>query len=313
MKRYALPVLGTALLALYLLRTDLGALGAQVVNFPVPTAAAVIALNAACGLVKTIRWRGFLRRRGTETEFPRAFLAVHAAFFMGLVTPGTAGEFSRAASLTRDRERGVAVLLLEKLTDLGSLGILTGLTVASYLASPAAFAGIVALVAVACGAAYLTYSRLRNLASRPLRAAVLRLASEEGVQSAGRVYQEFNLLADSAAAVLLSSLASAALWLLSLGQVALIYQGLGLRPPVRFVALTYFLPYLVGIVSLVPLGLGAFELSLREIGKRSADGIPGDVVGMVPAFFRAFVTLPLVGFGYGCQMLLSILDRRRRR
>jgi uncharacterized protein (TIRG00374 family) len=306
LKRYVLPIVGTVLLLIYVSRLDLRALWAQVVDFPVADAVVVVALNAACVLVKAVRWRRFLGKLGTSTEFGRAYTAVLAAFFMGLVTPGTAGEFSRAASLDRDREKGVAVLVLEKFTDLLSLGILAALAAASFAASPAVFAGLLVALGAVLVAAYAAYFRLRNWVARPMKAVVLRLVSAEGAQSAGRVYQEFNRLTGGGSTVVASALYSVALWLLSLTQVALIYHGLGLTPSFRFVALTYFLPYLIGIVSLVPLGLGTFEMSLRQIGLHSASGIPAESVALVPAFFRVFVTLPLIGAGYACQVALAL-------
>jgi uncharacterized membrane protein YbhN (UPF0104 family) len=308
--RRLLPIAGTALLVFYLSRLDLRALGAQIGAFPPHYAAAVLALDAATGLLKAARWRAFLGRLGTRTPAGRAYLAVHAGFFMGLVTPGTAGEFSRAASLDEGRERGVAVLALEKLTDLVSLGLLAAATLAWHVAPGAPRVAALLLFAAAIAAWYVTYPRTRALAARPLRAAARRVLPAAGGDRAGLAAAEFGRLTENARAPAASLVYSLGLWGLSLAQVVLIYRGLGLDPPLRFAALTYFLPYLVGIVSLVPLGLGTFELSLRQIGLRSAGGLPGDVVGMMPVFFRAFVTLPLVLFGYACQVALAVVRSR---
>lgn len=311
MRRYLLLLVGTALLAFYFARTDLRALLEKTLAFPPLYALGVVLLNFACGLVKTLRWKRFLRTLGVEVRLGPAYLAVHAAFFLGLVTPGTAGELTRAASLATGRRQGLAILVLEKLSDLAVLAALVAVTAASFLRGAAGLALAVAGLAALLASGYLVYLRHSGLLLRPLRAVLPKMVGAEGAQGAQRLYQDFNDLLVNRRLVLASGLYSLALWLLSLMQVALIYRGLGSQPPWRFVALSYFLPYFVGIVSLVPLGLGTFELSVRQLAGAATRTVPSGVVEVVPAFFRVFVTIPLILFGYACQVALAVGSRKR--
>jgi len=312
LRKYLLLAVGTGFLVFYLARTDLRSLYDKALGFPFLLAAAIVLLNGACGVVKTIRWTSFLARGGVTEPFGRAFLAVHAGFFMGLVTPGTAGELTRAASLTTGRDQGLAILVFEKICDLGALAGLVALTVAAYVGGSRAVALTVIGIAVVAAIALYAWARHRGALLRPVRPILLRVFSAEGVKGAEQVYERFNGLATDPRAVTASILYSLALWSLSLVQVALIYRGLDARPTWGFVALSYFLPYFVGVVTLVPLGLGTFELSLKQLATRASANVPAEVGALVPAFFRLFVTLPLVLFGYGCQALLTFEARRGR-
>ncbi len=306
MRRYLLLILGTALLALYFGRLDLGALFERARSFPPPVALLVVLLNGACGAVKTLRWTRFLSRAGIDVPFGRSFLSVHAAFFMGLVTPGTAGELARALSLERGRGRGLAILVFEKLCDLGALAALAGLTVVGFTGGPRWLLATAAGLALAAAAGYLVWTRGGASLLRPLNRVLGTIFAAAGGDAAARVHDQFHALLSSPRAVAASTAYSVALWLLSTFQVALIYGGLGLKPSWGFVALSYFLPYLVGVVSLVPLGLGTFEMSLKQLAVSASEGVPAEVGSLVPAFFRAFVTVPLVIFGYGCQAATAL-------
>lgn len=312
MRKYLLLAVGTCFLIFYVARTDLRSLYEKAVGFPLLVAAAIVLLNGACGVVKTLRWTRFLARGGVTERFGHAFLAVHAGFFMGLVTPGTAGELTRAASLAAGRDEGLAILVFEKICDLAVLGGLVALTVAGFAGGPNALILTLLGLAGACGVGSWLWSRHRGFVLRPLRRVLLRVFSAEGVKGAEQVFERFNKLATNLRSVAASLLYSLALWLLSLVQVALIYRGLEVRPSWGFVALTYFLPYFVGVVTLVPLGLGTFELSLKQLATSATAHVPAEVGALVPAFFRLFVTLPLVLFGYGCQAALTLMQRRRR-
>ena len=312
MRKYLPLAIGTVLLVVYLSRTDLRTLYDKAIAFPPLLALAIVLMNAACGVVKTVRWKRFLAKGGVDVRFGPAFVAVHAAFFMGLVTPGTAGELVRATSLETGRDQGMAILIFEKLCDLGVLAALVALTVGGFIGGPPVLALSALSVAAACLVAYYLWTRHRGIALRPLRRLLLRFLDVEGVRGAEKTYERFLRLTTTPQVVAASLLYSLALWTISLLQVALIYRGLHVSPSWGFVALSYFLPYFVGVVSFVPLGIGTFDLSLRELAESASAGLPAAVGSLVPAFFRLFVTIPLILFGYGCQAAMTFVRSRGR-
>jgi uncharacterized protein (TIRG00374 family) len=311
-RKYLPLALGTILLILYFGRTDLRTLYDKALAFPPSLALVIVLMNAACGAIKTLRWKRFLARGGVNVAFGPAFVAVHAAFFMGLVTPGTAGELVRAASLESGHDQGMAILVFEKLCDLGVLAVLVALTVGGFVGGPRILLLAVGTVGVACLVAYYLWARHRGVVLRPLRRVLTKLVNSEGVKGAERVYGLFQGLIASPRVVAASVLYSLSLWTVSLIQVALIYRGLHVRPSWGFVALSYFLPYFVGIVSFVPLGIGAFDLTLRQLAESASTAVPAALGSLVPAFFRLFVTVPLVLFGYGCQAAMTFVRSRGR-
>ncbi len=305
---YALLFVGTALLLVYLFGLDLEELAARAEAFPVKLALLILGLNVFPGLIKTLRWRQLLRFSGVESTRGGDYLAVNSSFFLGLVTPGTTGEFSRALSLKKDSRKGFAILTFEKATDLLVLFVLA-VAAATYelAAGPAAYVLPAALL-VALAIAYVFYVRFDRYFTHPAKLVVEKLLKTERAETARLSYWEFFGLLRNGKLLLASSAFSVLLWLVPLLQIKLIYSGLGIALPLTTVAATYFLPYLMGILSMIPLGLGTFDLSLSEI-TALYPGIQFASLGVVPVFYRLVVTVPLIIFGYLCQVALTLCNR----
>jgi hypothetical protein len=98
-KRWALLLFGAVLFCVYLTRVGWADVTAAGRVFPLGIALLVILLNSGTGILKLSRWQGLLRSRGISlpSSVGQKYLAVNAGLFLGLVTPGTAGELARGA------------------------------------------------------------------------------------------------------------------------------------------------------------------------------------------------------------------------
>lgn len=311
-KRYILLGLGSALLAFYLARLDYDILVQRLDGFPLEYAIWIMALNALVGLVKVGRWRLLLSSRSFDGQFLDQYLAVNSSFFMGLVTPGTIGEVSRALRVAGNTSRAFGIVLFEKVMDLGVLLMLVAVAGISQFTEGAqswgALLGCITIVTVV----YAAFCKWHDPFRRPVKLLAQKLLSRHHVEAVRSAYRELYDLMRDPWTVIGTAAVSLLLWLLPLGQMALIYEGLGLDLYLKVVALLYFLPYLVGVLSMVPLGLGTFELSLGAVAMSA--GVNGrpviGIIAIAPVLYRVLVTLPLVIFGYGCQALLTLRSGR---
>lgn len=305
---------GTLLLGLYLYGLDYAVLIDLARSFSLGIAAVVIALNVLPGGIKYFRWRYLLDRRGLGVTGFRGYLAVNASFFLGLVTPGTAGELSRAwVSESEEAGRATAVVVFEKLTDFAILLLLVAGSAAVQFTEGLQSWGIVAVAGVGVAGLYALFLRYDALLTGPLKYVLSRALSDERRESLREAYWEFYELLQDRRLVLISAVASTALWLVTLVQMHLIFTGLGWTLPLKTTALALFLPYLLGVVSFIPMGLGVFELVMSRV---TEIGVLASVAGgtaIGPLFFRLLVTLPLVLGGYASHLALTLRPRREVR
>jgi uncharacterized protein (TIRG00374 family) len=305
-RRYAWIALGSGLLAATLLRIDAAGLPQAARAFPWGLGLAILALNGLPGLLKVARWRYLLRERGVESGLGAAYLSVNASFFLGLVTPGTTGEFSRALMLPGQAQKALATVTFEKLTDLAVLSFLAFVTgVCLFLPGAAATVALAAAGLAALGS-YLLFLRFDGVFTRPLKLALERFLAKRHVTNVQSAWWEVFALLKQRRIVARSLGFSLLLWMPPVVQMGLIYRGLGLDLPATLVAASYFLPYFLGVVSWVPLGIGAFDLGVLEL-LRAHD--PAAAAAGAPLFYRLLVTLPLIGLGWASQLALSA--RRR--
>lgn len=298
----ALVVVGTALLIVYLWGLDYSALASSARKFAPGIVGAVLALNLLPGALKYYRWQRFLRGRGLDPGDFRGYLAVNASFYLGLVTPGTVGELSRAfVAESEDAGRATAAVVFEKLTDFAVLLLLVVGSAAVQFTTSLRSWLVVACAVVLLVTAYVLFRRFDHLMTKPLKMILNRVVSTQRRETMRDSYWEFYELAGDRRVAAVSVLVSTALWVLTLAQMHLIFVGLGWTVPLKTTALVLFLPYLIGVVSLIPLGLGVFELTMSGVIESGALGV-GTSAGVGPLFFRFLVTVPLVVGGYLCHL-----------
>ena len=312
MKKYAIMAIGTIFLVLYFIRIDYNELFTRAVNFPIMYACGIIGLNVINGVIKSIRWRYFLRRYGVNSNLLKDYLSVNSAFFLGLVTPGTAGELSRVMSIGKESRKGISIILFEKLTDFGFLILCVIISVLLQLTGGVKLYFSILCLLIILATVYYLFIRFNEAITSPVKFILSKVLNPGKINNAKDTYEDFCFLLRNPGFLFISSIMSLLLWLLPLTQVYLIYYGVGLNPSIKFVALAYFLPYFFGIISFVPLGIGTFEFSLREVAIYNGGTILSEIVSVTPLFYRIFVTIPLIIFGYACQIILTVIEKKAK-
>lgn len=309
-RRIVLLAAGTALLVLYLRGLDFSTLPAAAGRFSLGMVVLVVSLNVVPGALKYLRWRYFLGRRGMDGGGFRSYLAVNASFYLGLVTPGTVGELSRAfVAGEGETGKGTAVVVFEKLTDLVILLLLVVGSAAVQFTSGLTSWIVTGLAVMLVAAGHWLFVRFDDLVTAPAKFLLERFVSRDRQLSLRDAYWEFYELTQDRRLTLVSIVVSSLLWLVTLVQMHLIFTGLGWDLPVKTTALALFLPYLVGVVSMVPLGLGAFEFTMARVSDSGiAAGMAGEAA-MGPLFYRFLVTVPLIVGGYVCHLVLMMWER----
>ena len=313
-RRAGLLVLGTVMFAVYLFRLDWNAVRASRTAFPVGIAVIVILLNLLTGALKYGRWSRLLRTRGIEQRGSKLdeYLAINAGFFLGLVTPGTSGELARSALSEVPSSRALAIIGFEKISDLGVLLLMVaGSAVVQFTSGTASWVASI-LILLGTVSAYVLFLRYDRLVTGPFRFLLARFGKSSHVETARGVYWEFYELLGDRRTLVVSAVFSALLWVLPVLQMHLILSGLDGQIPLKTSAFVFLFPYLIGILSMIPAGIGAFDIAAGQIGGRAIElaGAAGTLGSLSPLYFRLFVTVPLVVLGYLCHIAL---DMRRRK
>lgn len=312
-RRLIFLAVGTLLLGWYVEGLDFDAVGGTLERLSLAAVAGIVGLNALPGIFKFARWRNLLEHRGHGTVGFEGYLAVNASFYLGLVTPGTVGELSRAfVAESPQAGRATAVVAFEKLTDFVVLGLLAVTSVAVQFTGGTTSWLVVGGAALATVAAYWVFLRQDRLLTAPLKFLLERAVSDERRRSLRDAYWEFYELVEDGRLTVYSLFVSTALWGVTLLQMHLIFEGFGLEVPLKTTALTLFLPYLLGVVSLIPLGLGVFELTMSRVADLVVGGGAAAGANVGPLAFRILVTVPLVLGGYLCHLALALRRERPR-
>lgn len=150
-KQLALRSIGFVILAVLLFRMDFRQLGQVFVRMSPGYLAAALGVNFLAISVKAFRWQYLLRAYGRRDRLGRVMEANFAGYFLGLISPGQAGEFAKIALLPDSSPSLLPSVLADRLMDVAPL-VLVGLAGGIlYLQFPAwtllAAAGLAALPA----------------------------------------------------------------------------------------------------------------------------------------------------------------------
>lgn len=289
----------------YVSSLDLENVWRTVSKLDLRVAVVLLLLSFSSGFMKYARWESLLRIGDLWDGTNRLdeYLAVNAAFFVGLVTPGTAGELSRGALSRVESPRATAFVALEKITD---LGVLTAFAISALALSTDGWTVGVSVLLMSISGGALAFWLVRGhsmLVRRSITKLGTLVGQEKQTESVIGLLRPFKEAIHDPGLVLCSTFFSVILWLLPSLQMYIILSVL--NGPVSFsaAALSFLLPYLLGIVSMIPAGIGVFDISAGGLVSRLATaGGPASSVA-APLYFRVFVTIPLVAFGYLCLVL----------
>ena len=295
-----------AVFALLLLQLDLRAVRDALRDADPAYVVAAIALNAPVALLFWTRSRIVMEKLGHYIEpsllAPIAILGNVAGAF----TPASVGELLRGQALAGhasvSARDSFALVLFERGLSLYLMAIGAGVAAAfmwlpAWVAVTSAIAGIVLVGAPVFGAPI-----LRSLARAD--------ADVEAPTLATRVRSVSGRLADvceDALAVAAWTAQTLAIFALNTLQFWLLARGVAGGISYHDAWLAFSLPTLLGALSFIPLGLGAFDGSLAAVLSRL--GMTLEEGTAVAVLVRAAISLPMLLLAFGCYVYL---ERRPR-
>jgi uncharacterized membrane protein YbhN (UPF0104 family) len=239
--------------------SDLGQVAKVMRGFP-PRAATVVGGLVALGLaLRALRWHLYTRMLALGIPAAPSLLAFVAGFAF-TATPGKAGEIVKSFLLRRRFGARVAhtagTLVVERVTDLVAVLLLALAGLGQGIGSRWLFGGC----ALAIGAA------TAFLASERLQDAVLGLAAP--VPGLGRIAARLPALLDSSRLLLepgrlaLGVALAAAAWSCEALALDVVLDALGAEVPRAGAFFAFAAATLLGVLSMLPGGLGGFEASM---------------------------------------------------
>jgi hypothetical protein len=124
-------------------------------------------------VIRTFRWEILLRAMKIKRPFSNLLLVLIIGVFYGLITPGKVGELGRAYHLKEKKTKTVPTILIEKITDIITLFVLSILTISLFFNNYSGFeyvifAGALAIILVTWS---LTSKNLISLFIKPFKLA----------------------------------------------------------------------------------------------------------------------------------------------
>jgi len=152
LRAWLLRCIGLLILVFLLTRMDLGRILHNFTRMALPLFMAAFLADLAMVCLKAARWRHILRVYGRDDPWPRVFMTNLAGYFLGLPTPGQAGEFAKIALLPGASPRLLPSAAADRLMDVGPsllIGLVGGILYLGF--SPWLVAGVVAAALAALG------------------------------------------------------------------------------------------------------------------------------------------------------------------
>ncbi len=303
-KKIFLLLGGLILFSLFIYNSNFSAVAGGMTSLNFYLIIAVVVINLLTPLFKTVRWKLLLSIYGTHANRFKLFSSVSAGFFLGLVTPGTLGEFGRVLTINLNKTEGIATVLYEKTFDMLVLLVIaiTGVILNWY-----GYITSLVLLSVVWSLFFIFLYCIPKLNS--LVIANSRLLSKLGRMSG----KNLNLLLIHSICKLsreknvnyFSSLISFLLWVLPGVQFYLICRMIDIKIDIKILLLCFFGPYFIGVISFIPFGFGIFDFSTAGLMNKIFQVSPELSTSSV-LLYRLVVTLPLVIWGFGCYFFRVI-------
>lgn len=264
--------------------------------------ATIVLMNLLVPILKTLRWKLLLAAHGIHRGSRDLFGAVAAGFFLGLVTPGTVGEFGRVLILDLRRMPALATILYEKVFDFLSLFLIVAIALAFEFLDARAlmFGGLFTLAMTGGLLVSLKAPSISKSVCGPRDVARGSFA-KPSMHGISQIYHGFRAMnADSRLAIISASV-SLLLWSIAGVQFYLICKMLGAEATPRMVLIGFFGPYLLGVLSSLPLGLGVLDFAIARV-LLEFPAVPDALGEPIVILYRLLVTVPIVTFGFVCYL-----------
>jgi uncharacterized protein (TIRG00374 family) len=209
--------------------------------------------------IKTFRWKYLLKANKIKNiTFNQSFIEIGSSFFLGSITPGRLGEFSRVLSSKNKKKELTAIFIIEYLTDLiAILGI--PLIFSLIILYKIQFVSII--VGIIFGILILGYLFLKMNIIDTLFTKVFPKHNSI-IQKKKEILKIFQSYIKNYKAIIVSILIAFIMYMIlyTIGWIILITIGINISFSTAIAI--YSIGQLIGIISFIPQGLGSREAAI---------------------------------------------------
>ena len=291
MKKWLFLIAGGILFSIFISRIDSrGFLWLQKIS--IESLICIIGINATVLFLKAWRWKYLLSKFNIHLQNRKIFYAVSVGMYLGLVSPGTSGEFGRMIKVPIKPGLGFLTIALEKVADLGVL-LLISLGGILYWVSPNRGLLLVAIPSlIILSVMVLGFVKMRIKIFSWIEGISKRITKRE------IAWKEILACLGKKDILFIAISVSFLLWVIPGVQYYLICKAIHTDIAVKSIIISLYTPYLVGVLSMIPFGIGVFEIGASHLlGRMSSEQ---EAIGPSLLLFRLLTSLPLVLFGLGC-------------
>jgi hypothetical protein len=289
---------------------------------------AALAIYVGSTIVWTLRWRVTLSAAGHKVRIRDLFLTIYAGIFINNVTPFTysgGDPIGRSYLLSKTQKvpfaSSFATIITEFVLDVPvyfsfiTFGVTMSLGLAPFWA---VFLSLIILVLLAITLLSIFSHATRNkFASNRVGGFVARLIKRirKGTKTRritggiSRFYTDAQTIVSRRIIVVTVILFSVTLWTISVLRLFIIFRALGYAPSISMITLAATVPWVVGLLPLLPGGLGTVDAALVSVFL--IFGVPFEIALSAALIERAisFVFSTIAGAGALSYITFKVLAR----
>jgi len=272
LKKWALALIGIAILAIILINLDIGKIVGILLGINLGLFLLAVVLDLLSAVLKAKKWQLLVNVQGRVLSFARATEYFFIGFFLSVLTPGRVGDLARALYLKRETKSlggALSTVILDRLIDvvmLFSLGFIAIVSFAVLFGREIVSFEILMGLAVLLVAAGLVVLK-KNFIGFFLKPFFSMFVPEKFKGALKMTFEDFysyfGKIRASMGRLFAASGIGLVTWLLAFGSTYLFILALGIEVPI------YFIPLLVPIIMLLDL----LPISFSGIGTRDAAAI----------------------------------------
>jgi len=289
---------------------------------------AALAIYVGSTIVWTLRWRVTLSAAGHKVRIRDLFLTIYGGIFINNVTPFTysgGDPIGRSYLLSKTQKvpfaSAFATIITEFVLDVPvyfsfvTLGVTMALGLAPVLAVLASII-IVVLLEIALLSIF-SHATRNKFASKRVGGFVMRLIKRirKGTKTRritggiSRFYTDAQTIVSRRTIVVTVILFSVTIWTISVLRLFIIFQALGYTPSISMITLAATMPWIVGLLPLLPGGLGTVDAALVSVFM--IFGAPFEIALSAALIERAisFVFSTIAGAGALSYLTFKVLAR----
>jgi uncharacterized protein (TIRG00374 family) len=239
--------------------------------------------------IKTLRWKYLLKSNNIKNiSFKTSLIEIGSSFFLGSITPGRLGEFSRVISSKDKKKELTAIFIIEYLTDLiAILGIplIFSLIILFKIQFVSIIVGIIFAILV-LGYIFLKLDLIDKL--------FIKLFPKHNsiIQKKKEVLEIFQKYIKNYKVILVSIITAFTMYMIlySIGWIIMISFGINISFSTAIAI--YSIGQLIGIISFIPQGLGSREAAI--FGFLLALGHDSALITSSLIILRIITIIPLI-------------------